>query len=214
MRDIHVGDTDHAGRSNRRLSRCPAIKPVLPMVYCGIYPADGADYERPARCAGEAEAERRGAFVSNRKRPWRWDIGFRCGFLGLLHMEIIQERSGARIRPRSGHDRAERRLSRDQNRRHGQLHDRQPHEPAACSSEIDWMEEPFVDAQVYYAAGLYVVHIMELCQDKRGTFRDMKYIDGGPRGCSCTICRSMRSSSISSISSRAVRAATRPSITN
>ncbi len=172
--DIHVGDTI-------TLADCPAMeplpgyKPVLPMVYCGIYPADGADYES-LRDALDKLRLNDAALTFEPETSVALGYGFRCGFLGLLHMEIIQQR-------------LEREFDLDLvttapsvvykvNRTDGTqvMIDNPTNLPPV--QEIESMEEPFVDASVITPQD-YVGAIMELCQDKRGIFRDMKYIEGG-----------------------------------
>ncbi len=172
--DIRVGDTI-TRVDNPAAQPLPGYKPVLPMVYCGIYPADGANYE----ALKDALAKLRlndAALSFEPETSVALGYGFRCGFLGLLHMEIIQER-------------LEREFDLDlvttapsvvynvikTDGTHLTI-DNPTNLPPA--TEIDYMEEPYVDAQVITPQD-YVGAIMELCQDKRGTFRDMKYIDGG-----------------------------------
>ena len=172
--DIRVGDT--ITLANRPAAEpLPGYKPVLPMVYCGIYPADGADYES-LRDALEKLRLNDAALSYEPETSVALGYGFRCGFLGLLHMEIIQQR-------------LEREFDLDlvttapsvvykvvKTDGTVQMIDNPTNLPPV--QEIDWMEEPCVDAQVITPQD-YVGAIMELCQDKRGTFRDMKYIEGG-----------------------------------
>ena len=172
--DIHVGDT--ITRADKPAAApLPGYKPVLPMVYCGIYPADGGDYEG-LRDALEKLRLNDAALSFEPETSVALGYGFRCGFLGLLHMEIIQER-------------LEREFDLDLVTTAPSVVYRVVKTDGSVVSidnptnlppvqEISWMEEPFVDAQVITPQE-YVGAIMELCQDKRGTFRDMKYIDGG-----------------------------------
>ncbi len=172
--DIHVGDTITLA-ANPAAEPLPGYKPVLPMVYCGIYPADGADYES-LRDALEKLRLNDAALSYEPETSVALGYGFRCGFLGLLHMEIIQQR-------------LEREFDLDlvttapsvvykvvKTDGETLFIDNPTNLPPV--QEIDWMEEPMVDAQVITPQD-YVGAIMELCQDKRGTFRDMKYIEGG-----------------------------------
>ena len=172
--DIHVGDTITTA-ANAAPEPLPGYKPVLPMVYCGIYPADGADYES-LRDALEKLRLNDAALSFEPETSVALGYGFRCGFLGLLHMEIIQER-------------LEREFDLDLVttapsvvykvvKTDGETITIDNPTNLPPVQEIDWMEEPFVDAQVITPQD-YVGAIMELCQDKRGTFKDMKYIDGG-----------------------------------
>ena len=172
--DIRVGDTI-TNASNPAAEPLPGYKKVLPMVYCGIYPADGADYE-DLRDALDKLRLNDAALSFEPETSVALGYGFRCGFLGLLHMEIIQERLERefdldlvttapsvvyRVIKTNGEE---------------LTIDNPTNLPP--TTEIAWMEEPFVDAQVITPQE-YVGAIMELCQDKRGTFRDMKYIEGG-----------------------------------
>ena len=172
--DVHVGDTITLAEAPAA-EPLPGYKPVLPMVYCGIYPADGADYES-LRDALEKLRLNDAALSYEPETSVALGYGFRCGFLGLLHMEIIQQR-------------LEREFDLDLvttapsvvykvNKTDGTqvMIDNPTNLPPV--QEIESMEEPFVDASVITPQD-YVGAIMELCQDKRGIFRDMKYIEGG-----------------------------------
>ena len=172
--DIRVGDTiTHTERP--AAEPLPGYKPVLPMVYCGIYPADGANYETLKDALAKLRLND-AALSFEPETSVALGYGFRCGFLGLLHMEIIQER-----------------LEREFDlylvttapsvvynviKTDGEKISIDNPTNLPPVTEIDYMEEPFVDAQVITPQE-FVGAIMELCQDKRGTFRDMKYIDGG-----------------------------------
>ncbi len=172
--DIHVGDTI-TGADRPAKAPLPGYKKAQPMVYCGIYTADGADYG-DLRDALERLRLNDAALQFDPETSVALGYGFRCGFLGLLHMEIIQERlerefdldlvttapsvvynivttSGERL-----------------------TIDNPTNLPPV--QEIDYMEEPFVAAQIITPQE-FVGAIMELCQDKRGVFKDMKYIEGG-----------------------------------
>ena len=172
--DIRVGDTITLANAPAA-EPLPGYKPVLPMVYCGIYPADGADYES-LRDALEKLRLNDAALSYEPETSVALGYGFRCGFLGLLHMEIIQQR-------------LEREFDLDLvttapsvvykvNKTDGAsvMIDNPTNLPSV--QEIDSMEEPFVDASVITPQD-FVGAVMELCQDKRGIFKDMKYIEGG-----------------------------------
>ena len=172
--DIHVGDTITLAQ-NPAEKPLPGYKPVQPMVFCGIYPADGAEYET-LKDALERLRLNDASLSFDPETSVALGYGFRCGFLGLLHMEIIQER-------------LEREFNLDLvttapsvvyhvNKTDGTqvFIDNPTNLPPI--TEIASMEEPYVDAHVISPAD-YVGAIMDLCQEKRGTFRDMKYIDGG-----------------------------------
>ena len=172
--DISVGDTiTHADAP--AAEALPGYKKVLPMVYCGIYPADGADYEA-LKDALEKLRLNDASLSFEPETSVALGYGFRCGFLGLLHMEIMQERLEREfdldlvttapsvvyhVIKTNGED-----IYIDNPTNLPQI------------TEIDYMEEPFVDAQVITPSD-YTGAIMELCQNKRGIFRDMKYIEGG-----------------------------------
>ena len=172
--DIKVGDTITLSQ-RPAANPLPGYKDVLPMVYCGIYPADGAEYES-LKGALEKLRLNDAALSFEPETSMALGYGFRCGFLGLLHMEIIQQRLEREFdfdlvttAPSVVYHvvkTSDERISIDN--------------PSNLPpiSEIAWMEEPFVYAQVITPQD-YVGAIMELCQDKRGTFKDMKYIEGG-----------------------------------
>jgi len=172
--DIHVGDTITIA-DNPADEPLPGYKPVLPMVYCGIYPADGADYESLKDALTRLRLND-AALSFEPETSVALGYGFRCGFLGLLHMEIIQER-------------LEREFDLDLvttapsvvyhvTKTNGEKISIDNPTNLPPIPEIDFMEEPYVDAEVITPQD-YTGPIMELCQEKRGTFRDMKYIEGG-----------------------------------
>ena len=172
--DIHVGDTITLAQ-NPAEKPLPGYKPVQPMVFCGIYPADGAEYET-LKDALERLRLNDASLSFDPETSVALGYGFRCGFLGLLHMEIIQER-------------LEREFDLDLvttapsvvyhvNKTDGTQVSIDNPTNLPPITEIASMEELYVDAHVISPAD-YVGAIMDLCQEKRGTFRDMKYIDGG-----------------------------------
>ena len=151
----------------------PGFKPVQPMVYAGIYPADGAKYG-DLRDALEKLQLNDAALVFEPETSIALGFGFRCGFLGLLHMEIIEER-------------LEREFNLDLittapsviyevKRRDGETVriDNPSNFPPA--DEIETAYEPIVKANIITPTE-FVGGLMDLCQDRRGTFIDMKYID-------------------------------------
>ncbi len=170
--DTRVGDTITAVE-NPAAEPLPGYKKVNPMVYCGIYPADGADYE-DLRDAMEKLQLNDASLMYEPEVSTALGFGFRCGFLGLLHMEIIQER-------------LEREFDLDLVttapsvvykviRTNGEtvLIDNPANLPNPA--EIEHMEEPMVRAEIM-APPDSVGTIMELCQQKRGVYEDMKYIE-------------------------------------
>ncbi len=170
--DTRVGDTvTHADRPTE--TPCPGFKAVQPMVYAGIYPADGAKYG-DLRDALEKLQLNDAALVFEPETSIALGFGFRCGFLGLLHMEIIEER-------------LEREFNLDLittapsviyeiKKKGGELVriDNPSNYPTA--DEIEVAYEPIVKASIITPTE-YVGGLMDLCQDRRGTFHDMKYID-------------------------------------
>ena len=174
VRETKVGDTitDANAPADEPL---PGYKQANPMVFCGIYPADGADYEN-LRDALDKLVLNDASLSYEPETSMALGFGFRCGFLGLLHMEIIQER-------------LEREFDLDlvttapsviykvvKTNGDEMMIDNPTNLPPV--TEIAYMEEPMVRATIM-SPSEYVGTIMELCQDKRGVFEDMKYIEEG-----------------------------------
>lgn len=172
VKDVHVGDTI-TDANNPCKEALPGYRKVTPMVYCGIYPADGADYDN-LRDALEKLQLNDAALMFEPETSAALGFGFRCGFLGLLHMEIIQERlereydlylvttapsviyhviktSGEKIEVSNPSNLPE-------------------------LQEIEHMEEPIVKATIMSPTE-YVGAIMDLCQNRRGTFINMEYME-------------------------------------
>ena len=172
--DIHVGDTITLCDSPAA-EPLPGYKQVLPMVYCGIYPADGAHYDGLKDALERLRLNDASLFFEP-ETSIALGYGFRCGFLGLLHMEIIQERLEREFdldlvttAPNVVYrvETADGEVS---------MIDNPANLPDPAT--ITRMQEPFVKASVLTPQE-FVGAIMELCQDKRGVFKDMKYIEGG-----------------------------------
>ena len=172
VRDVSVGETVTLA-TRPAAEALPGYRKVNSMVYCGIYPADGARYN-DLRDALEKLQLNDAALAFEAETSIALGFGFRCGFLGLLHMEIIQER-----------------LEREYNldlvttapsvvyritKTNGDvvMIDNPTNMPPA--GEISMMEEPMVDATILLPSE-FVGAVMDLCQDRRGTYFDMKYID-------------------------------------
>lgn len=170
--ETKVGDTVTLA-DNRASEPLPGFKSVLPMVYAGIYPADGAKYNE-TKDALEKLRLNDAALVFEPETSIALGFGFRCGFLGLLHMEIIEER-----------------LEREFNldiittapsviykikKRSGETVTVDNPSDYPSPDEIETAFEPIVNAVIITPAE-YVGGIMDLCQDRRGIFKDMKYID-------------------------------------
>jgi len=170
--ETKVGDTITLA-SNPAKEALPGYKQVNPMVFCGIYPADGAHYD-DLRDALDKLKLNDASLSFEPETSIALGYGFRCGFLGLLHMEIIQERLERefdldlvttapsviyRVRTTDGQE---------------LMIDNPSNLPPV--TEIESMEEPMVNANIMTPSN-YVGTIMELCQEKRGIFVDMKYIE-------------------------------------
>jgi len=172
VRDSRVGDTiTSAGRPAQE--PLPGYKPARPMVYCGFYPVENDGYEDLREALARLQLND-AALVYEAESSNALGFGFRCGFLGLLHMEIIQERLereyGLNIIATSPSVVFRAYLKKNDE----VLEIRNPSElPAA--GEIERLEEPFVKASIILASD-YVGPIMELCQEKRGIYQGMEYL--------------------------------------
>ena len=172
VKDVSVGDT--VTEDKRPCDKpLPGYKKVNPMVFCGIYPADGAKYQ-DLRDALEKLQLNDAALTYEPENSIALGFGFRCGFLGLLHLEIIQER-----------------LEREYNldivttapgvvykvyKTDGEVIELSNPSNLPDVSEISYMEEPVVDAEIMVTKE-YVGTIMELCQQRRGVYHGMEYIE-------------------------------------
>ena len=173
VRDAVVGDTVTLA-TKPASEALPGYRKATPMVYCGIYPADGADYENLHEALEKLQLND-AALTYEPETSGALGFGFRCGFLGLLHLEIIQER-------------LEREYDLDLvttvpsviykiHLTNGEVVeiDNPTHYPDPA--EIDFSEEPVADAHIFVPTE-YVGSVMELCQERRGTFKNMDYITG------------------------------------
>ena len=172
VKDTTVGDT--VTDADRPCAEAlPGYKKVNPMVYCGVYPADGAKYP-DLRDALEKLQLNDASLSYEPETSIALGFGFRCGFLGLLHLEIIQER-----------------LEREYNldlvttapgvvyrvhKTDGTMIELTNPSNLPDPSEIDYMEEPFVAAEIMVTTD-YVGAIMQLCQERRGVYKSMEYIE-------------------------------------
>jgi GTP-binding protein LepA len=169
--DAHVGDTITTA-ANPATEPLPGYRKVNPMVFCGLYPADGADYEA-LRDALEKLQLNDASLSYEPETSGALGFGFRCGFLGLLHLEIIQER-----------------LDREYNLdliatvpsvvykiylTDGTMVEIDNPTNYPDPAYIDYCEEPFADAHIYVPSD-FVGTVMDMCQDKRGIFKNMDYI--------------------------------------
>jgi len=172
VRDVRVGDTI-TSLQNPTDKPLPGYKKVVSMVYCGVYPAEGEDYNS-VRDALEKLQVNDAALVFEAETSVALGFGFRCGFLGLLHMEIIQERLERefdlnivttapsviyKVKKKSGEDLV---LQNPTN--------------LPPVTEIDYMEEPIVDVTIMTPTD-HVGAIMELCQNRRAIFKNMEYLE-------------------------------------
>jgi len=170
--DTVAGDTI-TGAGRPAAEPLPGYKAIQPMVYCGIYPADGADYEN-LRDALEKLKLNDAALIFEPETSRALGFGFRCGFLGLLHMEVIQERLEREFDLELVTTSPS--VSYHVHTMDGTmlLLDNPTNLPDP--STIEFIEEPVVKANIM-APKDYTGAIMELCQEKRGEFKDMEYVD-------------------------------------
>ena len=170
--DTRVGDTV-TNASRPCAEALPGYKKVNPMVYCGIYPADSARYP-DLRDALEKLQINDASLHFEPETSLALGFGFRCGFLGLLHLEIIQER-------------LEREFDLDLvttapgviykvYKTNGEMIDLTNPSNLPDPSEIDYMEEPYVSAEIMVTKD-YVGSIMTLCQERRGIYIGMEYLE-------------------------------------
>ena len=172
LSDIRVGDTITL-KENKAEEPLPGYKKVNPMVYCGIYPMDGSDYEN-LKVALEKLQLNDAALEYEPETSGALGFGFRCGFLGLLHLEIIEER-----------------LDREfdlslittspsviyrVHKTDGTVIELYNPSDLPPQTEISYIEEPMVTAEILTPKE-FVGNIMEICQNRRGIYVDMKYLD-------------------------------------
>lgn len=172
VKDTRVGDTitDDERPCDAPL---PGYKKVNPMVYCGVYPADGSKYQ-DLRDALEKLQLNDASLQFEPETSIALGFGFRCGFLGLLHLEIIQER-----------------LEREYNldlvttapgvvyrvyKTNGEMMELTNPSNLPDPSEIDYMEEPMVKAEIMVTTD-FIGPIMDLCQERRGQYQGMEYME-------------------------------------
>ena len=172
LSDIHVGDT--ITLQNKPASEpLKGYKKVNPMVYCGLYPVDGSDYEN-LKVALEKLKLNDAALQYEPETSTALGFGFRCGFLGLLHLEIIEERldrefdlSLITTSPS---------VIYKEYKTDGTMQELYNPADLPAPQEISYMEEPIVKAEILTPKE-FVGNIMEICQNRRGTYIDMKYLD-------------------------------------
>ena len=172
IQDVAVGDTVTLA-NNPAKEPCPGYKKVQPVVFCGIYPLDGSKFNDLKEAILKLQLND-AALIFEPDNSVALGFGFRCGFLGLLHMEIIQER-------------IEREFNLDiittapsvsylVHKTDGTEFyvDNPSHMPEP--SDIEYMEEPIVKAEIYTPPD-YMGAVMDLCKEKRGVFKNMTYMD-------------------------------------
>ena len=174
VRDTRVGDT--VTESSRPCSEpLPGYKKVNPMVYCGVYPADAQKYPELRDALEKLQLNDASLFFEP-ETSIALGFGFRCGFLGLLHLDIIQER-----------------LEREYNldlvttapsviyrvhKTNGEMIELTNPSNLPDPSEIEFMEEPMVSAEIMVTSE-FVGSIMQLCQERRGVYLSTEYIEAG-----------------------------------
>ena len=172
LKDIRVGDTI-TNNDNPTEESLPGYKKVNSMVYCGIYPMDGNDYEN-LKVALEKLQLNDAALQFEPENSTALGTGFRCGFLGLLHLEVIEERLDKEFD--LGLITTAPSVIYKVHKTDGTIEDLYNPSDLPESSKVSYIEEPFVDATIMVPKD-YVGNVMELCQNRRGNYIDMKYLD-------------------------------------
>ena len=172
LSDIRVGDTITL-KEKPASEPLPGYKKVNPMVYCGLYPMDGSDYEN-LKVALEKLKLNDAALEYEQETSAALGFGFRCGFLGLLHLEIIQERLDREFD--LGLITTSPSVIYKVHKTNGEVIELYNPSELPPATDISYMEEPFVSAEIITPKE-YVGGIMEICQNRRGIYKDMKYLD-------------------------------------
>ena len=172
LSDLHVGDTITL-KNNPADEPLKGYKKVQPMVYCGLYPMDGSEYEN-LKIALEKLQLNDASLVYEPETSAALGFGFRCGFLGLLHLEIIEERLDREFD--LGLITTSPSVIYKVHKTDGTVIDLYNPSELPKEQEISYIEEPFVTAQILTPKE-YVGSIMEICQNRRGIYIDMKYLD-------------------------------------
>ena len=172
LTDIHVGDTITL-KDMPAEEPLPGYKKVRPMVYCGLYPMDGSEYEN-LKIALEKLKLNDAALEYEPETSAALGFGFRCGFLGLLHLEVIEERLDREFD--LGLITTAPSVIYKIHKTTGEILDIYNPADLPTPQEISYMEEPIVTANILTPKE-YVGNIMEICQNRRGIFIDMKYLD-------------------------------------
>ena len=172
LSEIRVGDTITLV-NNPAEKPLPGYKKVTPMVYCGIYPIDGSEYEN-LKIALEKLKLNDAALEFEQETSAALGFGFRCGFLGLLHLEIIEERLDREFD--LGLITTAPSVIYKVHKTNGEVLDIYNPSDLPNQGEIAYIEEPIVTANIITPKE-YVGGIMEICQNRRGIYVDMKYLD-------------------------------------
>ena len=172
LSDIHVGDTITLNK-DRAENPLKGYKKVQPMVYCGIYPIDGSQFEALKQALEKLKLND-AALEYEQETSNALGYGFRCGFLGLLHLEIIEERLDREFD--LGLITTAPSVIYKVHKTNGEVLDIYNPGDLPPQAEIAFMEEPIVTANILTPKD-YVGGIMEMCQNRRGTYIDMKYLD-------------------------------------
>ena len=172
LSDIHVGDT--VTLKNEPAEKALAgYKKVTPMVYCGLYPVDGSDYEN-LKIALEKLQLNDAALVYEPETSAALGFGFRCGFLGLLHLEIIEERLDREFD--LGLITTAPSVIYKVHKTTGEILEIYNPTELPTPQEISYIEEPFVTANIFLPKE-YVGNVMDICQKRRGIYIDMQFLD-------------------------------------
>ncbi len=172
LSEIQVGDTITL-KNDPAIEPLPGYKKVTPMVYCGIYPIDGSEYEN-LKIALEKLKLNDAALEFEQETSAALGFGFRCGFLGLLHLEIIEERLDREFD--LGLITTAPSVIYKVHKTNGEVLDIYNPTDLPSQAEMAFIEEPIVTANIITPKD-YVGGIMEMCQNRRGIYVDMKYLD-------------------------------------
>ena len=172
LSDIHVGDTVTL-RNEPAEKALAGYKKVTPMVYCGLYPVDGSDYEN-LKIALEKLQLNDAALVYEPETSAALGFGFRCGFLGLLHLEIIEERLDREFD--LGLITTAPSVIYKVHKTTGEILEIYNPTELPTPQEISYIEEPFVTANIFLPKE-YVGNVMDICQKRRGIYIDMQFLD-------------------------------------
>ena len=170
--DVHVGDTI-TKTENMAKEPLPGYKKANSMVYCGLYPLDGSEYDN-LKLALEKLKLNDAALEYEPETSIALGFGFRCGFLGLLHLEIVQERLDREFN--LGLITTAPSVIYKVHKTNGEVIDLYNPADLPKSAEISFMEEPIVKAEIMLPRD-FVGNVMKVCQDRRGIYIDMKYLD-------------------------------------